>query len=73
MRENSRLHFLKKDLKKYTSIARQEDVIITKNGKPLVKLVSVSPDKQKLVDELAGCIRSDRSYEELMKERYSRY
>lgn len=64
---------LKKDLKKYTSIARQEDVIITKNGKPFVKLVSASLDKQKLVDELAGCIRLDRSYEELMKERYSKY
>ncbi len=64
---------LKKDLKKYTSIAKQEDVIITKNGKPFVKLVSASLDKQKLVDELAGCIRLDRSYEELMKERYSKY
>ena len=64
---------LKKDLKKYTSIARQEDVVITKNGKPFVKLVNASLDKQKLVDELAGCIRLDRSYEELMKERYSKY
>ena len=64
---------LKKDLKKYTSIAKQEDVVITKNGKPFVKLVSASLDKQKLVDELAGCIRLDRSYEELMKERYSKY
>ncbi len=64
---------LKKDLKKYTSIARQEDVVITKNGKPFVKLINASLDKQKLVDELAGCIRLDRSYEELMKERYSKY
>ena len=49
---------LKKDLKKYTSIAKQEDVVITKNGKPFVKLVSASLDKQKLVDELAGTVHS---------------
>ena len=62
---------LKKDLKKYTLLAKQEDVYITKNGKPYVKIVDAAADKKSLVKELAGCIRLEKSFEELMDERYA--
>lgn len=62
---------LKMDLKKYTTMAKDDDVIITKNGKPFVKLTSVSSSKMDIVNELAGCITLDKTYEELMDERYS--
>ena len=62
---------LKKDLKKYTLLAKNEEVIITKNGKPFVKIVDASQDKRQLVKELAGCIRLEKTYEELMEERLS--
>ncbi|MBR4462552.1 MAG: type II toxin-antitoxin system prevent-host-death family antitoxin [Erysipelotrichaceae bacterium] len=62
---------LKKDLKKYTHLAKQEDVYITKNGKPYVKIVDVARDKRGALRELAGCIRLEKSYEELMDERYA--
>ena len=62
---------LKKDLKKYTLLAKNEEVIITKNGKPFVKIVDASQDKRQLVRELAGCIRLEKTYEELMEERLS--
>ena len=62
---------LKKDLKKYTLMAKKEDVFITKNGKPYVKLVDATSDRIQLVEDLAGCIRLEKSYEELMEERYA--
>ena len=62
---------LKKDLKKYTLLAKQEDVYITKNGKPYVKITDASADKKAIVNRLAGSIRLEKSYEELMDERYA--
>ena len=63
---------LKKDLKKYTEMATKDDVIITKNGKPLVKLVNASRTNMDILNELAGSIVMDKSYEGYMDERYSK-
>lgn len=63
---------LKNDLKKYTELATKEDVVITKNGKPLVKLTKATRTKMDIVNELAGSIVMDQSYEEIMEERYSK-
>ena len=63
---------LKNDLKKYTELAKTEDVIITKNGKPHIKLVDFYNNKTDVIDRLAGSIKLDKSYEELMDERYSK-
>lgn len=63
---------LKNDLKKYTDLAKDEDVIITKNGKPHVKIVSVSKSKADIVYDLAGSLPSDIDYEAILEERYSK-
>lgn len=62
----------KNDLKKYTELAKDEDVIITKNGKPHIKLVSIAKGKMDIVYDLAGSLPSDLDYEEILKERYSK-
>lgn len=63
---------LKKDIKKYTELAKDEDIIITKNGKPQAKLVNPYQNKKSVIDRLAGSIKLDKSYEEIMEERYSK-
>ena len=63
---------LKRDLKKYTEMATKDDVIITKNGKSLVKLVNASRTNMDILNELAGSIVMDKSYEDYMDERYSK-
>lgn len=62
----------KNDLKKYTELAKDEDIIITKNGKPHIKLVSIAKSKMDIVYDLAGSLPSDLDYEEILKERYSK-
>ena len=63
---------LKNNLKKYTQLASKEDVLITKNGKPMVKLVNASRTKFDILNELAGSIVMNKTYEENMQERYSK-
>ena len=43
---------LKLNLSKYLLLAEKEDICITKNGRPIAKLVSPYQDELKLVDEL---------------------
>lgn len=62
---------LKNNLKKYCSLAQTEDVVITKNGKPIIKLVNANEKKTDIVDRLAGIISLDKELEEIMNERYS--
>ena len=49
--------------------AKQEPIFITKNGRPIAKLVSPYQDKLNLVDELFSSLPSDWNLEEARKER----
>ena len=62
---------LKNNLKKYCELAQTEDIVITKNGKPLIKLVSAEENKTDIVNRLAGVISLDREPEDILSERYS--
>ena len=61
---------LKNNLKKYTDMAQTEDVIITKHGRPFIKIEHYENELLETVNALAGCIRLDKTYEEIMDERY---
>ena len=63
---------LNNDLNKYTSLAKTEDVVVTRNGKPFIMLVNYGWDRQTIVDELAGCIHLDKPYEEIRYEQVAR-
>ena len=60
---------LKLNLSKYLLLAEKEDICITKNGRPIAKLVSPYQDKLKLVDELFSSVSSDLNLEEAREER----
>jgi len=60
---------LKLNLSKYLLLAEKEDICITKNGRPIAKLVSPYQDKLKLVDELFSSLPSDLNLEEAREER----
>ena len=52
---------IKKDLKKYTELAKNEDVAITYDDKPHVKLVNVSRSKVDILNELTGSIVMEKA------------
>ena len=63
---------LKLNLSKYLLLAEKEDICITKNGRPIAKLVSPYQDKLKLVDELLYSVPSDLNLEDAREERMTR-
>lgn len=50
---------LKTNIGKYLQLAETQDIIITKNNKPIVKLTSLSENKLELLDSLVGIIKDD--------------
>ena len=47
---------LKTNIGKYLSLAMTEDIVVTKNGKGIVKLSSIQQDKLAILDSLVGII-----------------
>ncbi|MDR0293077.1 MAG: type II toxin-antitoxin system prevent-host-death family antitoxin [Oscillospiraceae bacterium] len=51
---------LKTNIGKYLSLAMTEDVVVTKNGKGIVKLTNIQQDKLAVLDSLVGLIADNR-------------
>lgn len=64
----------KKNLGKYLTLANDEDIYITKNGKEIAKLTNPAGDKIAMLDSLVGIVpEEDRmSLEEIKEARLSR-
>ena len=64
---------LKTNIGKYLSIAMTEDIVITKNGKNIIKLTNLRQEKLDILDSLVGTIK-DRgiTIEEAKAERLAR-
>lgn len=63
---------LKINLGKYLDLAMTEEIIVTKNGRPIAKMVN--PYKEKIDDlySLAGILSENMTLEEAKKERLER-
>jgi prevent-host-death family protein len=63
---------LKMNLSKYLSLAKKEEIMITKNGKVIARLVPPNTDKMALLNSLVGVIPDTMSLEESIAERRSK-
>jgi prevent-host-death family protein len=65
---------LKTNVGKYLALAEQQDVLITKNGRGVAKLVSVRDGKASALGSLRGILKgSNVSLESIREERLGRY
>ena len=65
---------LKTNLGKYLTIATQEDVLITKNGRGIVKLVSVQSQEKPTLRSLRGILHGEsHTRESIREERLAKY
>ncbi len=63
---------LKTNIGKYLQLAETEDIIITKNNKPVVKLTNLKENKLELLDSLVGIAKDDGyTLDDAKKERLS--
>ena len=60
---------LKENLSKYLLLAATEDILITRNGKAVAKLVSPYQDRIGIARSLAGIVPSDITLDEARDER----
>ena len=62
---------LKANAGKYVSLAGQEDVFITKNGKRVAKIVSTKADRKKASLALIGILPAEIDFHQAREERLS--
>jgi prevent-host-death family protein len=64
---------LKTNIGKYLAMAMSEDIVITKNGKNIVKLTNLRQEKLDILDSLVGIIPDNgMSLKEAKAERLAR-
>lgn len=64
---------LKNDLSHYIDLARTEDVMVTRNGKPVARISNPNEDRRAIAKALIGIIPDDGTTpEEARAERLSR-
>ena len=65
---------LKTNIGKYLALVEHEDVLITKNGRGVAKLVSVRDGKASALSSLRGILKgSDLSLSSIREERLAKY
>ena len=50
---------LKANIGKYLQLAETQDIIVTKNNKPIAKLTGIQENKLEILDSLVGVIEDD--------------
>ena len=60
---------LKNNQSKYLALSSREDVIVTKNGRPIAKIVGVRQAEVASIESLFGILPSDIDEKEILKER----
>ena len=64
---------LKTNIGKYLVLAASEDIIVTKNNRPIAKLTNVKEDKMEILNSLVGVIPNNGcTLEDAKKERLAR-
>jgi len=64
---------LKTNIGKYLQLAETQDIIITKNNKPIVKLTSLRENKLDILNNLVGIVKDDGyTLDDARKDRLSR-
>lgn len=50
---------LKANIGKYLQLAETQDIIVTKNNKPIVRMTSIQENRLEILDSLVGIIKDD--------------
>lgn len=62
----------KTNLGRYLELVEQEDIVITRNGKRIAKLIDANQDKTEIVRSLRGILPPDTTLDEAKEGRLAR-
>ena len=63
----------KTNIGRYLSLVAKEDIIITRNGKRVARLIAEKEDKVAIAKSLIGILPSTATKEEAKEEKFKRY
>ena len=63
---------LKENLDKYLELSKSEDILVTKDGKPITTLTSPFAEKMEILHSLAGVLETDMTLKEAREERLAK-
>ena len=59
----------RKNIKLYSSIVKNEDILVMSNGKPIMKITDPMKNKVEQMKSIQGIIDTDKTFEEIMEEK----
>ena len=59
----------RKDIKKYSELVKEQDIIVVSNGKPVMRVSDPMKEKITKIKSLKGIAKTELSYEDILKEK----
>ena len=59
----------RKDIKRYSELVKEQDIIVVSNGKPVMRVSDPMKDKVTKIKSLRGIARTELNYEDILKEK----
>ena len=59
----------RKDIKKYSELVKEQDIIVVSNGKPIMRVSDPMKEKITKIKRLKGIAKTELSYEDILREK----
>ncbi|MBR2702461.1 MAG: hypothetical protein IKP88_07145 [Lachnospiraceae bacterium] len=59
----------RKDIKKYSELVKEQDIIVVSNGKPVMRVSDPMKEKITKIKSLKGIAKTELNYEDILKEK----
>ncbi|MBE6115888.1 MAG: hypothetical protein E7187_03565 [Erysipelotrichaceae bacterium] len=59
----------RKDIKKYSELVKEQDIIVVSNGKPVMRVSDPMKEKITKIKKLKGIAKTELSYEDILREK----
>lgn len=59
----------RKDIKKYSELVKEQDIIVVSNGKPVMRVSDPMKEKITKIKRLKGIAKTELSYEDILREK----
>ena len=59
----------RKDIKKYSELVKEQDIIVVSNGKPVMRVSDPMKEKITKIKRLEGIAKTELSYEDILREK----
>ena len=59
----------RKNIKRYSQLVKEEDILVVNNGKPIMKISDPMKDNIARMKSIKGILKTDKSFEEIKEDK----